>query len=146
MSPNVSEARELVVEGDRLLGRAWEHFPRSRTSVSPAALGLAEHLYSDAARMYLAAAAEYQGRDDVIDVFAAESADLLSTLEGRLRAESEAAWSDASRAAADAADRDLECARSFAEGLRDRFSHALPELFPTAPAPADRAVAQPMER
>jgi hypothetical protein len=146
MSPNVSDARELVAEGDRLLGRAWEHFPRSRASVSPADLGVAEHYYSDAARMYLAAAAEYQGCDDAIDVFAAGSADLLSTLDGQLRAESEAAWAEASLSAADATDRALECARSFAEGLRDRFSHALPELFPTASAPADRAVSQPMER
>ena len=146
MSPNVRDARELVIEGDRLLGRAWEQFPRSRTSLGPSDLAVAEHSYAEAARLYLAAAVEYQGTSEAIDVFEADPGDLVTTLNGQLRAEATAALADAERLLRDASDAAVERERAFAEGLRERFSHALPELFPVASNDAGRVIPEHANR
>jgi hypothetical protein len=120
MVPNVDEARELMAEGDRLLGRAWEQAPSSKPGLSNADLALAEHYYEQAAQAYLVGAAEYQhGRAATQTGAAMEDTDeLIQSLEGRLRVEAESALRSAAGRA-----------QSFAEELRDRFAHAAPELF-----------------
>ena len=132
MVPNVDEARELMAEGDRLLGRAWEHAPSSKRGLSNVDLALAEHYYGQAAQAYLVGAAEYQhGRATTRTGAAMEDPnDLIDSLEGRLRIEAESALRSASGQAPDDSPRAaVESAQTFAEELRDRFAHAAPELF-----------------
>lgn len=132
MVPNVDEARELMAEGDRLLGRAWEQAPSSKPGLSTADLALAEHYYEQAAQAYLVGAAEYQhGRAATQTGAAMEDPDeLIHSLEGRLRIEAESAWSSAAEQAPDdTRHAAVARAQAFAEELRDRFAHAAPELF-----------------
>ncbi len=132
MQTNLDEARELMAEGDRLLGRAWEHGPSSKPGLTAADLDLAGQYYAQAAQAYLVGAVEYQhGRAATRDGAAMEdTAELIHSLDGRLRTEAETAL----RAATDRAPDDsrggaVERARTLAEELRDRFAHAAPELF-----------------
>ena len=132
MVPNVDEARELMAEGDRLLGRAWEQAPSSKPGLSNVDLALAEHYYEQAAQAYLVGAAEYQhGRAATETGAAMEDPDeLIHSLEGRLRIEAESAWRSASEQAPDdTRHAAVARAQTFAEELRDRFAHAAPELF-----------------
>jgi hypothetical protein len=145
MQPNVDEARELMAEGDRLLGRAWEYGRSSKPGVTPADLDLAGHYYAQAAQAYLVGAVEYQhGRAATRDGAAMEElSDLVRALEGRLRTEAEGALSTSCERVRDgAADTTLERARVFAEELRDRFADAAPELFR---GPIDPAFKQTQE-
>jgi hypothetical protein len=132
MVPNVDEARELMAEGDRLLGRAWEQAPSSKRGLSSVDLALAEHYYGQAAQAYLVGAAEYQhGRAATPSGAAMEDPnELINSLEGRLRIEAESALRSASgQAPDDSPGAAVGRAQTFAEELRDRFAHAAPELF-----------------
>ena len=132
MVPNVDEARELMAEGDRLLGRAWEHAPSSKRGLSNVDLALAEHYYGQAAEASLVGAGEYQhGRAATRTGAAMEDPnELIESLEGRLRIEAESALRSASGQVPDDSPRAaVESAQTFAEELRDRFAHAAPEPF-----------------
>jgi hypothetical protein len=132
MQPKVDEARELMAEGDRLLGRAWEYGRSWKPGATPADLDLAGHYYAQAAQAYLVGAVEYQhGRAATRDGAAMEeTGDLVQALDGRLRTEAEAAISASCERVRDGApDTAVERARVFAEELRDRFADAAPELF-----------------
>lgn len=133
MNRSAVEAMDLMAEGDRLLGRAWEDYGRPlKPGLTGADLELAEYYYVQAAQAYLVGAVEYQrGRAANPDGSAMDDpTELIHSLQGALRTEAEAALRDAadrSRAGgeSDAAER----ARVFAEEIRDRFAHAAPELF-----------------
>lgn len=137
MQPNLEDVREWMAEGDRLMAEAYDYLNIGTSD--PMQLDLAGRYFSRAAQAYLAGGVEYQhGPDaavqagDVID----DPAALIARLDGHLRDEADVAANtaggqsptpdDARRAAA-------ERSRTFAEELRDRFSHAAPHLF-TRPA------------
>ena len=132
MEPNAAEAMDLMAEGDRLLGRAWEYGRPAKSGLSAADLEMAEYYYAHAAQAYLVGAVEYQhGRAAASDGTAMEDpTELVRSLDGPLRAEAEEALSQADReAGGDDPIQAAERARMFAEELRDRFAHAAPELF-----------------
>src|SRR5262245_57682415 len=132
MERNAAEAMDLMAEGDRLLGRAWEYGRPAKSGLSAADLELAESYYAQAAQAYLVGAVEYQhGRAATADGTAMEdTTDLVRSLDGRLRTEAEEALRHAARQPGNE-DRigGAERARMFAEELRDRFAHTAPELF-----------------
>ena len=132
MERNAAEAMDLMAEGDRLLGRAWEYGRGGKPGLTAADHELAEHYYAQAAQAYLVGAVEYQrGRAANPDGSAMDDpTELIHSLQGALRTEAEAALRDAAdRARADGGSDAAEWARVFAEELRDRFAHAAPELF-----------------
>jgi hypothetical protein len=132
MERNAIEAAELMAEGDRLLGRAWEYGRPVKAGLSAADLDLAEYYYAQAAEAYLVGAVEYQsGRAVTRDGAALEDpTELVQSLQGSLRAEAESALRDATAGTRNASRPEaVESARTFAEELRDRFAHAAPELF-----------------
>ena len=129
MALNLDDARELVAEADRLLGRAWEQFPRSRTGLNPSDVEVAEHCYGQAAQAYLAAAAEYQRGRPAPESFDVSPTELAKSLDGRLRVEAEAALRVACEVDQTLDDARVEQTRILAEELRERFVHAAPELF-----------------
>lgn len=131
MDRNVDEARELMAEGDRLLGRAWEHGRPSKPGFTAADFDLAELYYAQAAQAYLVGAAEYQhGRAVTRDGAAMEDPiELVQSLEGRLRAEAESALRATNVVAEESRNSAVERARVFAEDLRHRFAQAAPDLF-----------------
>lgn len=133
MNRSAVEAMDLMAEGDRLLGRAWEDYGRPlKPGLGATELELAEYYYAQAAQAYLVGAVEYQqGRAARGDGSAMEDPnELLHSLHGSLRTEAEAALRSASESGGNGAKTGTaERARVFAEELRDRFAHAAPELF-----------------
>lgn len=131
MERNAIEAAELMAEGDRLLGRAWEYGRPPKPGLNAGDLDLAEHYYAQAAQAYLVGAVEYQkGRAVNRDGSAMDDpSELVHSLQGSLRSEAEAAFRSVERAQGDGRSGAVERARAVAEELRDRFAHAAPELF-----------------
>jgi len=131
MERDTNEVRELMAEGDRMLGRAWEHSPSSKAGVTTANVELAEYYYTQAAQAYLVGAVEYQRGRAVADDGSAltDTDDLVRSLEGHLRTEADGAVRTAERVGRDSAHSGVEHARVLAEELRDRFAHTEPELF-----------------
>lgn len=136
MQSNLEDVREWMAEGDRLMAQAYDYL--NIGTGDPMQLDLAGRHFSRAAQAYLAGGVEYQHGPAPVQAGAAidDPAALIGRLDGHLRDEADAATNaaggqsptpgDARRAAA-------ERSRTFAEELRDRFSHAAPHLF-TRPA------------
>lgn len=133
MQPNLEDVREWMAEGDRLLAQSWDYL--SASEADPAQLNLAGHYCSRAANAYLAGAVEYQHGPQAVARAGAlpdDAPQLVQQLEGRLRAEADAAQHSAMRrrlTSSDSRRAAVERAQTLAEELRERFAHAEPELF-----------------
>jgi hypothetical protein len=132
MQPNLDDVRAWMEDGDRLLAQSWDYLAAS--DADPAQLEFAGEGFARATRSYLSGAIEYQhGPTTVADAETNEtSARLVMRLDGRLRAEAEAAQSASVRrhvASRDSRRVSVERAQMLAEELRERFAHAAPELF-----------------
>ena len=133
MSANLDDVREWMAEGDRLMAQAYDYLDVGADD--PLQLDLAGRHFSRAAQAYLAGGVEYQhGPDpamqagDVVD----DPAALIGRLNGHLHDEADAAAKAAggpSPATHEARRSAVERSRTFAEGLRERFSYAAPDLF-----------------
>ena len=141
MQPNLEDVREWMAEGDRLMAQAYDYL--NIGTGDPMQLDLAGRHFSRAAQAYLAGGVEYQqhGPDAPAQAGAPidDAAALISRLNGHLRDEADAAAKAAgghSPTPHDARRAATERSRTFAEELRDRFSHAAPHLF-TRPAESD---------
>jgi len=136
MSAHVEEVREWMAEGDRLMAQGYDYL---NMGADPLQLDLAGRHFSRAAQAYLAGAVEYEhGPEAIVQAGAAidDPAELVRRLDGHLRDEADAAGKAAggpSPAPHEARRAAAERSRTFAEELRDRFSHAAPDLF-TRPA------------
>ena len=137
MSANLEDVREWMAEGDRLMAQAYDHL--NIGTADPMQLDLAGRHFSRAAQAYLAGGVEYQhGPDATVQAGAVieDAAALIRRLDGQLRNEADAAANAAGRhagAPGEARRAAAERARTFAEDVRERFSHAAPDLF-TRPA------------
>ena len=132
MQPNLDEVRAWMEQGDRLLAQSWDYL--AAADADPAQLQFAGETFSQATRSYLTGAVEYQhGPNGVGNADAADDPSrLVSRLDGRLRAEADAARSSSMRrrvASRDSRRVTVERAQMLAEELRERFAHAAPELF-----------------
>lgn len=132
MEPNLDDVRAWMEDGDRLLAQSWDYLAAS--DADPAQLEFAEQGFARATRSYLSGAIEYQHRGSAaVDASADEPpARLAIRLDGRLRAEADAAQSSSARrhvTSRDARRVSVERAQMLAEELRERFAHAAPELF-----------------
>jgi hypothetical protein len=140
MADSLDYAKEWIRDGDRLLQRGGQRLARFDSDREPIHLEAATQDFSRAAQMYLTGAVEYQRGREAATLATASLDDtvrLVQHLEGRLRSEAEAAWQTAKHhllpSQEGARSGGLEPARSFAESLRDRLSHAAPELFDRPP-------------
>jgi hypothetical protein len=137
MPANLEDVREWMAEGDRLMAQAYDYLDVGTDD--PLQLDLAGRHFSRAAQAYLAGGVEYQhGPDAPVQAGAVidDPAALIRRLDGHLRDEADAAAKAAgghSPAPDDARRAAAERSRTFAEDLRERFSHAAPNLF-TRPA------------
>jgi hypothetical protein len=136
MAGSLDYAKEWIRDGDQLLQRAGQRLARFDADREPIHVEAAIQDFSRAAQMYLTGAVEYQRGREAATVATASLDDtvrLVQHLEGRLRSEAEAAWQTAKRHLLPSQEGSrsggLEPARTFAESLRDRLSHAAPELF-----------------
>jgi hypothetical protein len=136
MAGRLDYAKEWVRDGDRLLQRAGQRLARFDADREPVHVEAAIQDFSRAAQMYLTGAVEYQRGRETATVATASLDDtvrLVQHLEGRLRSEAEAAWQSARSHLLPSQQSNrsggLEPARTFAESLRERLSHAAPELF-----------------
>jgi hypothetical protein len=142
MLDRVDCAKEWMRDGDQLLQRAGRRLSAFETDQDPIHIEMAHHDFSRAAQMYLTGAIEYQkGRDAVVGATAGlqEAGVLLQHLDGGLRAEAEAAWHSARHEQLSKLhdiNNVLDPACTFAEALRDRLAHAVPELFDRAQSPS----------
>ena len=133
MQPNLEDTRYWMEEGDRLLAQSWDYLAAS--DADPAQLAFAAQSFDRSARAYLAGAVEYQrGPQAAVQGGAPleDATELVHRLDGRLRAEAEAAQQSAMRqrpSSQDGRRAAVERAQLLAEELRERFSHAEPELF-----------------
>ena len=132
MQPNLDDVRAWMEDGDRLLAQSWDYLAAS--DADPAQLDFAGQTFVQATRSYLSGAIEYQHGSAAVGSADADEAPgrLLNRLEGRLRAEADAAQSSSMRrrvTARDARRAGVERAQMLAEELRERFAHAAPELF-----------------
>jgi hypothetical protein len=139
MADRLDYAKEWMRDGDQLLQRAGQRLARFDADREPIHLEAATQDYSRAAQMYLTGAVEYQRGREAATLATANLDDtvrLVQRLEGRMRSEAEAAWQAAERhllpSQAGTRSGSVEPARSFAESLRERLSHAAPELFDRA--------------
>jgi hypothetical protein len=141
MPADITAIREWMDEGDRLLARAYEHL--AAAGGDPAETEVASSYFAQAAQTYLAGAVEYQHGDHAIGATVPTTDELTSRLTDRFRAETIAARHASTHAesSAPSTQRSLARSQTFAEGLRDRFAHALPEAFHGGSAP----VPQPMD-
>ncbi len=139
MTSRLSYAKEWMRDGDRLLDRANRRLTGSAPDQLSPDVPLVEHDFARAAQFYLTGAIEYQqGAEGVQRATAGvdDTPRLVQHLEGRLRSEVEAAWQSARPEVLpvlEAHSHAVEPARTFAESLRDRLVHAVPELFDRAP-------------
>jgi hypothetical protein len=135
MSNSVQYAKEWMRDGDQLLDRAQQRLTAFNATHESIHFEMAQHDFARAAQMYLTGAIEYQkGRDAVVGATAGfqEAAVLVQHLDGRLRAEANNAWQSVrheQRSNAREGGQPIDPARTFAEHLRDRLAHAVPELF-----------------
>jgi hypothetical protein len=132
MRATVTDAIEAMSEGDRLLAQGTERLEPTGRKPAHTELALAEDSFERAARAYLAGAAEYQHaqRQEDHPRFASDQFDdLIKALDAQLAAEAVAALQAAKREPKNSEEGSVYQAQAFAENLRDRFSHALPELF-----------------
>ena len=132
MQPNLDDVRALMEDCDRLLAQSWDYL--TAADADPAQLECAGEGFTRASRSYLSGAIEYQhGPAAAIDAGTNDTpAGLVMRLDGRLRAEADAARSSSMRrhvASRDARRVSVERAQMLAEELRERFAHAAPELF-----------------
>jgi hypothetical protein len=137
MAGSLDDARAWMQDGDRLRERASRRLTE-RGSAASDDLDIVRHDYSRAAELYLTGAVAYQHGDRGVEASAGTFGDgrrLVESLDGRLRAEAEAALrgSQAGRSDTSDARSRMESGRAFADGLRERFAHAAPELFDRAP-------------
>ena len=140
MRASIEDARELIAEGDRLMGQAWERAQAAKGAVTDLDLTLAEDCFERAAQAYLVGAVEYQEsqRGAEHPRFVSDEPDeLIQRLDGHLGVEAAAALQAARRLPKTSAQASVYQAQSFAENVRDRFARALPELFNR---PADTGV------
>src|SRR5581483_531356 len=140
MATDVTAIREWMDEGDRLLARAYEHL--AAAGGDPAQTEIAAEYFAQAAQTYLAGAVEYQHGDHAIGGTVPTSDELTARLTDRLRAEAIAARHVATHAESSASPShaSLERSQTFAEGLRDRFAHALPDAFHGTSTPVPQAM------
>jgi hypothetical protein len=133
MQPNLEDIRYWMGEGDRLLAQSWDYLAASEAD--PIQLELAAQSFDRCARAYLAGAVEYQrGPQAAVHGGAPleDTTELVQRLDGRLRAEAEAAQESAMRQRPSSQDGPrvaVARAQMLAEELRERFAHAEPELF-----------------
>jgi hypothetical protein len=139
MAGSLEYAKESIKDGDRLLQRAGQRLARFDADREPIHLEAAIQDFSRASQIYLTGAVKYQrGREaaTLATVSLDDTVRLVQHLEGRLRSEAGAAWQAAKQhlfpSQEGARSGGLEPARSFAESLRERLSHAAPELFDRA--------------
>jgi hypothetical protein len=128
---SLDDARAWMQDGDRLLRRASGRMAGSRARSDTGEMDIATHDYARAAELYLTGAVAYQHGREGVERSAGPSTNtrrLIDPLEGRLLADADGAWRATRDAHPDPPSR-LESARAFANGLRDRFGHAAPELF-----------------
>ena len=138
MNDDLRIGREWTQDADRVFVRAQQHLAAFDTALTPGELDMALHDFTLAGQMYLAGALQYQrGSEAVAGPGSTSSADLIRHLEGHLQSEAVAALdaSEGRAVRADARLSDVDRAQVLAQELRDRFSHAVPELFDRATAP-----------
>ena len=136
MAGRLDYAKEWIKDGDQLLHRAGQRLARFDADRQPIHLEAATQDFSRASQMYLTGAVEYQRGREAATLATATIDDtvrLVQHLDGRLRSEAEAAWQTAKQHLLPSQEGSrsggLEPARAFAESLRERLSHAAPELF-----------------
>lgn len=132
MRATVTDAIEAMAEGDRLLAHGTERLEPTGRKPTQTEMALAEDSFERATRAYLAGAAEYQHAQRHADHprFASDQfGDLIKALDAQLAAEAVAALEVAKREPKNAEEGSVYQAQAFAENVRDRFSHAMPELF-----------------
>jgi hypothetical protein len=132
---SLDDARAWMQDGDRLWRRAGHRMTGAGARSDAGEMDIATHDYARAAELYLTGAVAYQHGREGLERSAGPSTNtrrLVDALNGRLRAEAESAWrathGEGGEALTDPAPR-LASARAFADGLRDRFANAAPELF-----------------
>ena len=139
MATSFDHAKEWMRDGDRLLERASGRLAGARPDGHALDVQMAAQDFSRAAQMYLTGAVEYQQGTEALQRATAgldDTVRLVQHLEGRLRSEADAAWHSAREALLPSQETratGLEPARTFAESLRDRLAHAVPELFDRGP-------------
>ena len=140
MPAEMTAIREWMDEGDRLLARGYEQL--TAAGGDPAQTDLASQYFAQAAQTYLAGAVEYQYGQHTIAATVPTADELTSRLTDRFHAEAVAARQAATYAESSAPPRQGSLTRSqtFAEGLRDRFSHALPEAFHGGSSPVSQTM------
>lgn len=140
MPADMTAIREWMDEGDRLLARAYEQL--AAAGGDPAQTEVASQYFAQAAQTYLAGAVEYQHGQHAIAATVPTADELTSRLTDRFHAEAVAARQASTYAESSAPQRQGAVARSqaFAEGLRDRFSHALPDAFHGGSSPVSQTV------
>lgn len=148
MHDDLRIGRDWTQDGDRLFLRAQQHLAAFDTALTASELELALLDFDRAAQMYLTGAIQYQRGSEAVAIAAPGStptADLLRHLEGYLQAEALAALESSSRVTSrgNPSLTDAVRGQTFARELRDRLSHAVPELFEREPAPA---ISQPVTR
>jgi hypothetical protein len=142
MATSLDHAKEWMRDGDRLRERASGRLAGASTDMSALDVEIAAQDFSRAAQMYLTGAVEYQHGTEALKRATAgldDTVRLVQHLEGRLRNEADAAWHSARQALLSTQETHgtgLEPARTFAESLRDRLAHAVPELFDRGPGSA----------
>ena len=144
MASSFDHAKEWMRDGDRLLKRGSRRLEGGGQDQASLDVQMAAHDFSRAAQMYLIGAVEYQhGADGLRRATASldDTVRLVQHLDGRLRGEAEASWQAARQELLPSQETHaigLEPARTFAESLRNRLAHAVPELFDrsTAPVPS----------
>jgi hypothetical protein len=149
MTSSLDHAKEWMRDGDRLLDRASRRLGGAGPDQSSLEVEIAAQDFSRAAQMYLTGAVEYQQGTEAVRYATAgldDTVRLVQYLEGRLRSEAEAAWQSARQEllpSQETRSRGIEPARTFAESLRDRLAHAVPELFERGPGPGPSRDATP---
>lgn len=141
MNDDLRIGRDWTNDADQLFLRAQQHLAAFDTALTTSELELALLNFDRAAQMYVTAVIQYQRGSEAVAVAApgaTPTVDLLRHLEGHLQAEGFAALENAARVTP-RANRDMTDAaraQTFVQELRDRFSHAVPELFESPAAPA----------
>lgn len=140
MNDDLRIGREWTQDGDRVFVRAQQHLAAFDTALTPGELDMALHDFTLAGQMYVTGALQYQRGSGAVAYASSgstSSADLIRHLEGHLQSEGVAALdaSEGRTVRADARLTEVDRAQVLAQELRDRFSHAVPELFDRATAP-----------
>lgn len=140
MDDNLRIGRDWTQDGDQIFLRAKQHLAAFDTALTASELELALNDFTLAGQMYLTGAIQYQRGSDAVAAAApgsTSSEELIRHLEGHLQSEALAAFDVSSSRAPRDNPRlaEVDRAQTLALEIRDRFSHAVPELFSRQAAP-----------